>query len=212
MSTRSVGVGVLVSGSGSNLQAILDAQKAGQLGAATVRLVVSNRAGVQALARAQAAGVPTQVILHGEHASRDAFDGALVDALLGAGVELVVLAGFMRLVTERLLRAFPERVLNIHPSLLPSFPGLHAHRQALAYGVQLSGCTVHFVDEGTDSGPIIAQAAVPVLADDDEAALAARVLIEEHRLYPTVIRAVAEGCVEIHGRRARIRMRIPALS
>jgi phosphoribosylglycinamide formyltransferase-1 len=128
----------------------------------------------------------------------------VVAALSAAGCELVALAGFMRLVTPRLLGAFPGRVLNIHPSLLPAFPGVRAPRQALEHGVKISGCTVHFVDEGTDSGPIVAQAAVPILDDDDEGALAARILVEEHRLYPAAIRAIAEGRVQIRGRRVTV--------
>ncbi len=201
---RRAGVGL-----GSNLQAILDAERAGELGPGTVRLVVSNRPGVRALERAESAGVATQVIAHKDHATRDSFDGALVEALQSAGVELVVLAGFMRIVTGRLLSAFAGRVLNIHPSLLPSFPGLHAQKQALDYGVPLAGCSIHFVDEGTDSGPIIAQAAVPVLPDDDEERLTARILVEEHRLYPAVVRAVCEGRVEVRGRRVHV---VPAES
>jgi phosphoribosylglycinamide formyltransferase-1 len=197
-------VGVLVSGSGSNLQAILDAEKRGELGAAHVVTVISNVAGVQALARAEAAGVPSSVLSHKQFASREAFDDALVALLGEKAVELVVLAGFMRIITPRLLSAFPRRILNIHPALLPAFPGIHAHRQALEYGVKVTGCTVHFVDEGTDTGPIIAQAPVPVLDGDDEATLGARVLVEEHRLYPAAIRAVADGRVTVDGRRVRV--------
>jgi phosphoribosylglycinamide formyltransferase 1 len=194
-----MGLGVLVSGSGSNLQAILDAQKRGEL-SAEVRLVVSNIPGVKALERAAAAGVPSRVLSHKAFPSREAYDDALVAALNEAGVELVALAGFMRIVTPRFLQAFPGRVVNIHPSLLPAFPGLHAQRQALLAGATESGCTVHFVDEGCDTGAIIAQAKVPVLPGDDEAALTARILVEEHRLYPAVLRALAEGRVTVHGR------------
>ena len=198
------GVGVLVSGSGTNLQAILDAAAEGRLGAA-VRLVISNRSDALALQRARAAGVPTRVLLHTEQATREAYDDALVAALKEARVDLVALAGFMRIVTPRLLAAFPGRVLNIHPSLLPAFPGLHAQRQALSHGVKVSGCTVHFVDEGCDTGPVIAQAAVPVFDEDDEAALTARILAEEHRIYPAAIRAMAEGRVTSLGRRVQVR-------
>jgi phosphoribosylglycinamide formyltransferase-1 len=197
-------IGVLVSGSGSNLQAILDAERRGELGGATVALVISNVAGVRALERTEAAGVPARVIPHRDFASREAFDDALVTALGAAGVECVALAGFMRIVTARLLGAFPGRVVNIHPSLLPAFPGAHAQRQALAHGVKVSGCTVHFVDEGCDTGPILAQAAVPVLDDDDEARLAARILVEEHRIYPAALRALADGRVRVDGRRVRV--------
>jgi phosphoribosylglycinamide formyltransferase-1 len=198
---------VLVSGSGTNLQAILDAAQRGEL-AAHVKLVVSNVAGVQALARAERAGVPTEVLPHKGFASREAYDEALVERLRKAGIELVALAGFMRIVTPRLLGAFPGRILNIHPSLLPAFPGMHAQRQALEHGAKVTGCTVHFVDEGCDTGAIVAQAAVPVLDDDDEASLTARILVEEHRLYPAALNAVAEGRVTVQGRRVVVRSRV----
>ncbi|MGZ3407332.1 MAG: phosphoribosylglycinamide formyltransferase [Polyangia bacterium] len=200
-----VKVGVLVSGSGTNLQAILDAQARGELGRARVVVVVSNVDGVRALERARAAGVPTEVLSHKSYASRQAFDEALVATLRRHGVELVALAGFMRLLTPAFLQAFQERVLNIHPALLPAFPGVHAQQQALDYGARVTGCTVHFVDEGCDTGPIIAQAAVPVLDGDDAATLTARILVEEHRLYPAAIRAVADGRVQVAGRRVTIR-------
>jgi phosphoribosylglycinamide formyltransferase-1 len=198
-------IAVLVSGSGTNLQAILDAQARDQLGGGRVVLVLSNVVRARALARAQAAQVPTTVLPHETFATRGAFDAALVATLRQHQVELVALAGFMRLLTPAFLHAFPHRVVNIHPSLLPAFPGAHAQRQALAYGVRVSGCTVHFVDEGTDTGPILAQSAVPVRDDDDEAALSARILAEEHKLYPTVLRALAEHRVEVHGRRVHMR-------
>jgi phosphoribosylglycinamide formyltransferase-1 len=199
-----VNVGVLVSGSGTNLQAILDAQARGELGSARVVVVVSNVAGVRALERARAAGVATVVLSHKEYASRQAFDEALVATLRQHGVELVALAGFMRLLTPTFLGAFPQRVVNIHPALLPAFPGIHAQKQALDYGACVTGCTVHFVDEGCDTGPIIAQATVPVLDGDDEAALTTRILTEEHRLYPAAIRAIADGRVHVTGRRVTI--------
>jgi phosphoribosylglycinamide formyltransferase-1 len=197
-------VGVLVSGSGTNLQAILDAQERGELGGARVVVVLSNVAGVKALERAEKAGVPTVVLPHKSFPSREAFDEALVAALREKKVDLVALAGFMRIITPRMLQAFPQRIVNIHPALLPAFPGIHAHKQALDYGVKVTGCTVHFVDEGTDTGPIIMQAAVPILEGDDEATLAARILVEEHRLYPAVIRAFAEGRVQVGGRHVRV--------
>jgi phosphoribosylglycinamide formyltransferase-1 len=197
-------LGILVSGSGSNLQAILDASRQEKLGGAIPALVLSNVPGVQALDRARAAGVEALVIDHTTFAKRDLFEAALVEALRTRGVDWVALAGFMRLVGPTFLGAFPDRVVNIHPSLLPAFPGIHAQRQALLHGVRVAGCTVHFVDEGTDTGPIIAQAAVPVLAGDDEAALAARILAEEHRLYPAVLRAIAEGRVRRDGRTVRV--------
>jgi phosphoribosylglycinamide formyltransferase-1 len=202
-------VGVLVSGSGTNLQAILDAQAAGALGGAQVRVVVSNRADAYALTRARAAGVETVVVDHRGYAGREAFEDALLGELRGRGVELCALAGFMRLLTPHFLRGFPDRVVNIHPALLPAFPGVHAQRQALEYGVKITGCSVHFVDEGTDTGPVIAQAAVPVLDGDDEERLTARILAEEHRLYPLVLRLFGEGRIERQGRQVRVRDAAP---
>ncbi len=200
-------IGVLVSGRGSNLQAILDAV-AGEGLPVDVRLVVSNRSDALALERAAAAGVPTRVVSHRDFSTREGFEAALVTALREAGVEWVVLAGFMRVLTPTFLAAFPRRVLNIHPALLPSFPGTHAQAQALAYGVKVTGCTVHVVDQGVDTGPVIAQRAVPVLEGDDEASLAARILIEEHRLLVETLRDVAAGRIRIassgEGQRARV--------
>lgn len=203
-------IGVLISGSGTNLQAILDRAADGSL-KARVALVVSNRAEARGLARAQAAGVSTRVIDHRRFSRREDFDGAVVEALRGAGVELVVLAGFDRLVTPVLLGAFPERVINIHPALLPAFKGLHAPRQAVEYGVRVSGATVHFVDEHVDHGPIILQGAVALDPDDDADTAAARILEVEHQLYPAAIRLFAEGRLEIVGRRVRIRGPAPPL-
>jgi phosphoribosylglycinamide formyltransferase-1 len=197
------GIGVLVSGSGSNLQAILDAEKAGAL-SAEVRVVISNVAGVRALERAQAAGKPAITLPHKGYPSREAYDDALVQTLREHRVEIVALAGFMRLVSARLLEAFPQRVVNIHPSLLPAFPGMHAQRQAIEHGAKVSGCTVHLVDSGLDSGPILGQIAVPVLEGDDEAALRERILAKEHELYPACLRALAEGRVRVQGRRVVI--------
>ncbi|HEX9297937.1 MAG TPA: phosphoribosylglycinamide formyltransferase [Polyangiaceae bacterium] len=192
-------IGVLVSGSGTNLQAILDAIQAGTL-EADVRIVISNRPGAQALERARDAGVPTSVISHREFPERMVFDRHLVSALREADVGLVVLAGFMRVLTSVFLDAFPWRVINIHPALLPAFPGVHAARQALAYGVKMAGCTVHYADAGTDTGPVIAQAAIPVMDADNEETLAARILEQEHRLLVAVLSAIAQGRVEIvHG-------------
>lgn len=201
--------GVLVSGGGTNLQALLDAAK--EPGSPVeIALVISNVSGAYALERARAASVPTEVIDHRGFADRAAFEAALVDALRRHGVELVCLAGFMRLLGKGFLSAFPMRVMNIHPALLPAFPGMHGARQALEHGAKLAGCTVHFVDEGTDTGPIIAQAAVPVLDGDDEAALAARILREEHRLYPLAVRLIAEGRVRVEGRRVVVADAPPA--
>jgi len=189
-------VGVLVSGAGTNLQAILDAVGNGQLGA-KVGVVISNVSTAKALDRAKAAHVPAIVVDHKAFPSREAFDAAIVEVLLAHHVDCVVLAGFMRIVTKTVLDAFPNRVVNVHPALLPAFPGLHAQRQALEYGVSVSGCTVHFVDAGTDTGPIIAQAPVPVLDSDDEASLVARILQKEHELLPLVLQWIADGRVSV---------------
>jgi phosphoribosylglycinamide formyltransferase 1 len=196
--------GVLASGSGTNLQALIDHWQRGTLAPADLVVVGANIAGCFALERAHKAGIATFVLSHKSFASREDFDRALVAELRGRGVELVVLAGFMRVLTPVFLDAFPQRVVNIHPALLPAFPGTHAQKQALDYGTKLTGCTVHFVDAGTDTGPIIAQTAVPVLPDDDEDSLRQRILGEEHRLLPAVVRAIASGQVTVEGRRVRI--------
>ena len=203
-------LGVLASGSGTNLQAILEAIAHGTL-KARIAVVVSNVASAQALDRARAAGVEALVIPHKAYADRESFDAAVVTALRERGVDLVVLAGFMRLVTSVLLDAFPMRIVNVHPALLPAFPGVHAQQQAFDYGVRIAGCTVHFVDRGTDTGPIIAQAAVPVLDGDDEQALRERILAEEHALLPRVLQWIAEGRVRVEpaatpGGRTRVRV------
>ena len=193
---------VLVSGGGTNLQALLDARD--DLGA-ELRVVVSNRADAFALERARRAGVESMCLSHKDFATREDFDRALRDALLTRGVELVVLAGFMRVLTPVFLDAFPDRVINVHPALLPAFPGVDAQAQALAHGVKVTGCTVHLVDAGVDTGPILAQAAVPVRDDDTVETLRARILAEEHRLLPAAVRDVAAGRVTREGRRARVR-------
>ena len=192
-------LGVLISGRGSNLQAIIDAVGAGRLDA-TIAVVISNRAEAGGLARAREAGIPA-LFLNPRDYGRDDYDQALADALRAHDVGLVCLAGFMRLVGLRLLNAYPNRILNIHPSLLPSFPGLEAQRQALSHGVRVSGVTVHLVNASLDGGPIIAQAAVPVLEDDSAESLSARILVEEHRLYPEAIRRVLLGEWTLDGRR-----------
>lgn len=197
-------IAVLVSGSGSNLQAIIDASESGAI-PGKVGIVVSNKADAHGLARARRHGIATEVVDHRSFDSREAFDTRLVEILRAHGTELVCLAGFMRVVTPVFLRAFPGRVLNIHPALLPSFPGTHGPRDALRYGVRFSGCTVHFLDEGVDTGPIVVQAVVPVYEDDTEESLAARILSEEHRIYPMAIRLFLEGRLTVEGRRVFIR-------
>ncbi|MCC6767199.1 MAG: phosphoribosylglycinamide formyltransferase [Deltaproteobacteria bacterium] len=196
-------LGVLLSGSGTNLQALIDAIAAGTLDA-RIAVVVSNVADAGGVARAHRHGLPTVVLRHREAPSREAYDARVAETLREHGVRLVVLAGFMRLVTTVLLRAFPTRVLNIHPALLPAFPGLHAERQALTHGARITGVTVHFVDEETDHGPILAQAAVPILPDDTEETLHARIQRQEHRLYPFAIQLIAAGRVRVEGRRVLV--------
>lgn len=203
-------LGVLISGEGSNLQAVLNAIAQGRLDA-QVTVVVANHATAGGLERARAAGIPTVVVEHRQHRERARFDAALVEVLCAHGVDYVVLAGFMRLVTHVLLDAFPMRVINIHPALLPAFPGMNAQSQALRYGVRVAGCTVHFVDVGTDTGPILAQAVVPVLDDDTDDTLRGRILVEEHGLLPRVLQWIAEGRVEVQpsrmeGERPRVRI------
>lgn len=193
-------IGVLISGRGSNLQALIDAVQEGALDA-RIAVVISNRPSAAGLDRARDAGIETLVIDHRGFASRDAFDAAVASALLERGVQLVCLAGFMRLVGEPLLAAFPNAILNIHPSLLPAFPGIDAQAQAIAHGVKVSGVTVHLVTGELDGGPIVAQAAVPVRDDDTPDTLAARILLEEHRVYPEAVRAVLAGGWRLEGRR-----------
>lgn len=196
-------LGVLASGGGSNLQSIIDRCGDGSL-AGEIALVVSNNPYAGALERARVAGLPWKCIDHRQFAERESFDQAVVASLLEAGVELVVLAGFMRLISQTFLNAFPGRIMNIHPALLPAFPGLHVQRKALEYGARFSGCTVHFVDGGVDTGPVIIQAVVPVLDSDTEDTLAARILKQEHLIYPRAIQLFAEGRLRVEGRRVRI--------
>lgn len=196
-------IGVLVSGGGTNLQAIIDRCADGSIDA-EIALVLCNNPLAGALDRAKKAGVPSRVIDNRQYGSREEFDRAMVQALREADVELVVLAGFMRLISGVFLDAFPGRVMNIHPALLPAFPGLHVQRKALEYGARVSGCTVHFVDAGLDTGPIIIQAVVPIHDTDDEATLCARILEQEHRIYPRAIQLFAQGRLRIEGRRVRI--------
>lgn len=197
-------VGVLASGGGTNLQALLDAQDAGTLAPARIVVVGSNVPGCGALARAERAGVPHFALSHKDFTDRSVFDQKLADRLQEHGVQCLVLAGFMRLVSAAFLDRFVDGVINIHPALLPAFPGVHAQRQAYAYGVKFAGCTVHFVDAGVDSGPIIAQAVVPVLPDDTEQTLQARILVQEHILLPAAVRAHAEGRLRRSGRHVHV--------
>ena len=193
-------IAVLISGRGSNLQSIIDAIATRQL-AATIGVVVSNRADAAGLQRGRDAGIEALHLSPRDYPDRDAYDRALVEALLARGVNLVCLAGFIRLVGPPLLYAFPHRILNIHPSLLPSFPGLEAQRQALEYGVQVTGASVHLVTSELDGGPIVLQAAVPVLPGDTVETLSARVLVAEHRIYPEAISIVLGGGWTVDGRR-----------
>lgn len=197
-------VGVLVSGRGSNLQALIDAIAADPTFPAEIVLVISNVAGAYALERAAKAGIPTRTIPHKDFPSREAFDSVMDAELRAAGVEIVCLAGFMRLLSTAFTQGWAGRMINIHPALLPSFKGLHTHQRALEAGVKLHGCTVHLVTPELDDGPILVQAAVPVLPDDDSDTLAARVLEQEHRAYPLALRLVAEGKVTVNGLRARV--------
>lgn len=196
-------LGVLCSGRGTDLQSIIDAIGRGEVDA-TIAVVLTDKPDAYALTRAETAGIRAVCIDRKQYEGREPFEKALVAALEEAGVTLVVLAGFMRILTPYFVRHFAGRIMNIHPALLPSFPGAHAHRDVLAYGVKISGCTVHFVDEGTDSGPIILQAVVPVLDDDTEETLGARVLEQEHIIYPKAIQLYCEGRLKVEGRHVRI--------
>ncbi len=194
-------VGVLISGRGSNLASLIKACSTPDFPAEIV-LILSNRADAAGLAHADRANLPKKIVPHRDFADRASFDAALDRALREAGVELVCLAGFMRLLTPGFVTAWRDRMINIHPSLLPAFPGLHTHERALEAGVRFTGCTVHYVRHEMDTGPIILQAAVPVLPDDDAERLAARVLAAEHEAYPAALRLVAEGRVRVEGERA----------
>jgi phosphoribosylglycinamide formyltransferase-1 len=196
-------VGVLVSGTGSNLQTLIDLCAAPDF-PAEIALVVSNKPGVLSLERAARAGIPTRIIPHQDFPDRLAFDQAIDAALRAASVEFICLAGFMRVLSQMFVELWHDRIINIHPSLLPSFKGLHTHAQALAAGVRFHGCTVHIVRPLLDDGPILVQAAVPVLADDDEQSLAARVLKAEHQAYPLALKLIAEGRVRVEGNLALI--------
>ncbi|MDD5722467.1 MAG: phosphoribosylglycinamide formyltransferase [Syntrophales bacterium] len=199
-----INLGVLVSGSGTNLQSIIDSIEADKLDA-TIRVVISNVPGVRSLERAKKHNIPAVVINHEKYAAREEFDREVVAVLKTHRVDLVIMAGFMRILTSPLLKAFPLKIMNIHPALLPSFQGLHVQEKALNYGVKFSGCTVHFVDEGVDTGPIIIQAVVPVYDDDTAQMLQQRILKEEHRIYPQAIQLYAEGRLEVTGRKVHIK-------
>ena len=195
---------VLVSGQGTNLQALLDAAARGELAPAEIALVLSNKPGAPALARALAAGVATAVVDHRAHPDRRAFEEAMLLELRRAEIDAIVLAGFMRILTEHFVAAFPHRILNTHPALCPAFPGVNAPQQALDYGVKVTGCTVHLVDTGVDTGPIVAQAAVAVEDGDDHDSLHDRIRVHEHRLLPEATRLLAAGRLRVDGRRVRI--------
>ncbi len=197
-------IGVLVSGSGTNLQSIIDAIETGRLDA-RISVVLSDNPQAYALERAEEHGMETCVITKKEFSKREDYDRRAVEVLNAHGVELVVLAGFMRILSPVFVRAFPLRIMNIHPSLLPAFPGLDVHGKAIESGARFSGCTVHFVDEGVDTGPIIIQAVVPIRDDDTPETLRQRILTEEHRIYPEAIRLFGEGRLTVEGRRVRIR-------
>lgn len=193
-------LGILVSGSGSNLQAIIDHIENGKLDA-VIKVVISNNPEAYALERCRRHKIPFVVIDHREYPLRDDFDQQMINILQSRGVELVVMAGFMRILTARFLSSFPMRIMNIHPALLPAFPGLHVQKKAVEYGVRFSGCTVHFADDGVDTGPIIIQSVVPVYEDDDEDKLAQRILKEEHKIYSQAIQWYGEGRLEVKGRK-----------
>ena len=196
-------LGVLASGRGSNLQSIMDQAAAGKINA-EVAVVISDKKEAYALERARMAGIPAEHIHYRDFPSKDAYERSIVELLRQHGVELVCLAGYMRIVGKVILAAFPYRIMNIHPALLPSFPGLHGQEQAWAYGVKFSGCTVHFVDEGMDTGPIILQAVVPVYDEDTADDLSARILEQEHKIYPEAIRLYAAGRLRIEGRKVYV--------
>ena len=196
-------IGVLVSGRGSNLQAIMDHIAAGDL-PVEIAVVISDKENARALERAAKAGIKTVVVARKSCADTDEFESKIHEALAAAGCELVVLAGFMRILSGSFVSKWQHKIINIHPALLPSFPGLDAQGQAVDYGVKFSGCTVHFVDEGTDSGPIILQKVVSVLDDDTEETLAARILEQEHKAMPEALKLWAEGRLQINGRKVTI--------
>jgi phosphoribosylglycinamide formyltransferase-1 len=197
-------LGVLISGSGSNLQSIIDHIERGSL-KAVIKIVISNNPDAYGITRAIKHGISVVTLKQEDFKTKQDFDLELIRILKSNGIELVILAGFMRILTSAFLKTFPQKIMNIHPALLPSFPGTHGQKQAFEYGVKFSGCTVHFVDEGVDTGPIIIQGVVPVNDDDTEETLTARILKEEHRIYPRAIQLFAEGKIEIKGRKVKIK-------
>ncbi len=201
-------IGILISGRGSNMTALADALREGRIPGAEVAVVISDRADAAGLSHARARGIEALAVER-KGRTREEHETEIIAALRERGVELVCLAGYMRLLSPRFIGAFRGRILNIHPSLLPSFPGLDAQRQAIEHGVKFSGCTVHFVDETLDGGPIITQRVVPVLDDDTEETLAARILIEEHKAYPEALALVVGGHHEVRGRCVKVRAKTP---
>lgn len=196
-------IAVLASGRGSNFQALIDVVHEGRIPGRLIALLTDNP-DAYAVVRARDAGIPVMIVDYMAHSSRTGYETALRDAMRQSDADLFVLAGYMRILDPGTVQEFRGRIINIHPALLPSFPGLHAQRQALAHGVKVAGCTVHFVDEETDHGPIILQACVPILEDDDEETLAERILLEEHRCLPEAVRLFCEGRIRIQGRQVRI--------
>jgi len=204
MATSPVVMAVLVSGNGTNFQAIVDAMESGRINNARIACLISNKVDAFALERAKKHAIPTIVLNHKDYPSRQAYDAALVQLLRQHGVQLVILAGFMRLLSPIMIDAFPNAIMNIHPALLPAFPGLDAQQQAFEYGVRYTGCTVHFVDSGTDTGPIILQAVVPILGDDTVETLSQRIHGEEHRTYVEAVRLFCGGRLSVEGRKVKI--------
>jgi phosphoribosylglycinamide formyltransferase-1 len=196
-------IAVLASGRGSNFQALIDAARSGYFPAVIARLLTDNRE-AYAIRRARDAGIPVSVLDFGSFPGKEAYEAALEEEMEGCDADLFVLAGYMRILPAVIVRKFRGRIMNIHPALLPSFPGLHAQRQALGYGVKVSGCTVHFVDEGTDTGPIIIQRCIPVEEGDDEEALSNRILVEEHRILAEAVRLFCEGRLRLDGRKVLV--------
>ena len=199
-----INIGVLVSGSGTNLLAIIEAIKAEQIDGA-IQIVISDKADAFALRRAKFYKIETQSVNFKDYNNREEYDKKIVSKLKEKEIDLVVLAGYMKILSPYFINEYKNKIMNIHPALLPSFPGLHAHKQALKYGVKISGCTVHFVDEGLDSGPIILQKAVKVKTGDTEGTLAERILKEEHQIYPRAIQLFAQGRLKIEGRKVHIK-------